>query len=100
MMDLFEKLTELVKVNTMISVCTGCKNCFFIPIDEFMRSNVELELNTFDNKVFVWNWNILPPDVPSMSTTNSTAAADDVNDQECVVFKGICKRGAVPKASD
>ncbi len=63
-----------------------------------MRSNVDLELNTFDNKVFiVWNWNILPPDVPSMSTTNSTAAVDDVdhqdiddvNDQEGVVFKCI-----------
>ena len=83
----------------MISVCTGCKN---IPMDEFMRSNVELELdnfNTFDNKVFVvWNCNLLPPDIPpSMSTTNSTAAAndvdhqgiDDVNDQEGVVFKCI-----------
>ena len=53
-------IRELVKVNTMISVCTGCKNSFFIPMDEFMRSNVELELNTFDNEVFVlWNWNIL-----------------------------------------
>ncbi len=91
--------SELVKVNTMISVCSGCKNSFFIPIDEFMRSNVQLELNTFDNKVFVvWNWNILLPDIsPSMSTTNSTAAAadvdhqgiDDVNDQEGVVFKCI-----------
>ena len=52
-----------------------------------MRSNVELELdnfNTFDNKVFVvWNWNLLPPDIPpSMSTTNSTAAADDVDHQD------------------
>ncbi len=67
-----------------------------------MRSNVELELdnfNTFDNKVFVvWNWNLLPPDIPpSMSTTNSTAAADDVdhqgiddvNDQEGVVFRTV-----------
>ncbi len=75
---------------------------FFIPMDEFMRSNVEVELdnfNTFDNKVFVvWNWNILPPDLPSISTTNSTAAAaddvdhqgiDDVNDQEGVLFKCI-----------
>ncbi len=41
--------SELVKVNTMISVCTGCKNSFFIPMDEFMKSNIELELNTFDN---------------------------------------------------
>ncbi len=44
------------------------------------------------NEVFVV-WNILPPDIPSMSTTNSTAAAadvdhliDDVNDQEGVCF--------------
>ena len=31
-------------------VCTGCKNSFLIPMDEFMRSNVELgNFNTFNN---------------------------------------------------
>ncbi len=88
--------SSTVVVKTMLSVCPGSKNAFFIQMEEFQKSDVAqgmTSLNTFNDKIFVvWKWNFLPPDVVSTVDSASDPPPTETDHQTKPTVKVLCER--------